>query len=320
MAKLTNAQALELLATKTAESTKATQELTALLSGITTKPQDGADGQTPYIKDGNWWIGEQDTGVKVAVQMPNIPLVFKQFSLNAFFNDADLQKLQNEEIVGTEMPIEIKLEVGEEYNGKEATVINDITDGYRFDNLANFTVNKQTVSDGIVSATLPANKLIDRAIDGAKIVFLVCIKNFEGFKADLNLSEFDGAFQNMIQENEMLKVSLKENFRNHFGTAIMYGYLYSISRADGTPLTGDISVHGSITMDMLANDKVNVKHQFNITSVEEQKNEFIQYNEEVYTDIVKSAVASGYVIVKDGNTLYKYNLNSEVEIIPRATE
>lgn len=26
--------------------------------------KDGVDGQTPYIKDGNWWIGETDTGVK----------------------------------------------------------------------------------------------------------------------------------------------------------------------------------------------------------------------------------------------------------------
>ena len=24
----------------------------------------GADGKTPYIKDGNWWIGDTDTGVK----------------------------------------------------------------------------------------------------------------------------------------------------------------------------------------------------------------------------------------------------------------
>lgn len=26
--------------------------------------KDGKDGETPYIKDGNWWIGETDTGVK----------------------------------------------------------------------------------------------------------------------------------------------------------------------------------------------------------------------------------------------------------------
>ena len=25
--------------------------------------QDGKDGETPYIKDGNWWIGDTDTGV-----------------------------------------------------------------------------------------------------------------------------------------------------------------------------------------------------------------------------------------------------------------
>ena len=26
----------------------------------------GQDGLTPYIKDGNWWIGNEDTGIKAA--------------------------------------------------------------------------------------------------------------------------------------------------------------------------------------------------------------------------------------------------------------
>ena len=28
------------------------------------KGDDGTDGKTPYVKDGNWWIGETDTGIK----------------------------------------------------------------------------------------------------------------------------------------------------------------------------------------------------------------------------------------------------------------
>lgn len=31
---------------------------------LTINIPEGADGETPYIKDGNWWIGETDTGVK----------------------------------------------------------------------------------------------------------------------------------------------------------------------------------------------------------------------------------------------------------------
>jgi hypothetical protein len=39
---------------------------TQLLKGGVSIPEliVGKDGLTPYIKDGNWWIGETDTGVK----------------------------------------------------------------------------------------------------------------------------------------------------------------------------------------------------------------------------------------------------------------
>ena len=51
--------------------------LAALAVGLSScsKPadgKDGKDGQTPYIKDGNWWIGETDTGVKAEGETPYV--------------------------------------------------------------------------------------------------------------------------------------------------------------------------------------------------------------------------------------------------------
>ncbi len=51
--------------------------LAALAVGMSScsKPADGVDGvdgQTPYIKDGNWWIGDTDTGVKAQGETPYI--------------------------------------------------------------------------------------------------------------------------------------------------------------------------------------------------------------------------------------------------------
>ena len=45
-------------------------------TGETGEPgADGKDGLTPYIKDGNWWIGEEDTGVKAAVDNGGIDVI-----------------------------------------------------------------------------------------------------------------------------------------------------------------------------------------------------------------------------------------------------
>lgn len=73
--KITNAEALTLLADNALANTQAVKELTALLSEVTTKPENGKDGETPYIKNGNWWVGSQDMGVKAAIKMPITTLV-----------------------------------------------------------------------------------------------------------------------------------------------------------------------------------------------------------------------------------------------------
>lgn len=121
--KMTTADALALLADNAAANTKAVKELTALLGEVTTKPENGKNGETPYIKDGNWWIGSQDTGVRAAFSIP----------VAAFYATIDPQEVlpQDSDKVASGDYVEDRentttiIEVGQKYNGWRAFILRE---------------------------------------------------------------------------------------------------------------------------------------------------------------------------------------------------
>lgn len=129
MAKLTNAQALELLATKTAEGTKATQELTAMLSGMTTKPKNGT---APYLgENGNWWDVNGDTGIPVAI--PAQSNMIERFSVKISLTDEDKRKINTDRThVLMKGSMLADIEVGEKYNGYTVLEHNVMVENGRF--------------------------------------------------------------------------------------------------------------------------------------------------------------------------------------------
>lgn len=312
MAKLTNAQALELLATKTAESTKATQELTAVLSGITTKPQDGADGQTPYIKDGNWWIGEQDTGVNAAIQMP---FIFKEFKLKASFSKKDAMRLQNGEILATDMPVKIKFPVGERFNGKTATVLNsknhEIND---FSSSLNFNNNTSTVEDGFITYAIPARKLIEDILNRNEITFLICIKAYNDTDVvNLWLSGIDGVFANIETVSNRLNIHLTQTSTENYGSSTERAYQYVIKWADGSELPSNAQVNAGI--ELAYSDNTNKQESLNSAS-----GSFWISTDSASTDsMLEQATGTGYVQIEENGVIKRYLLNN-VEFIATIQE
>ncbi len=321
MAKLTNAQALELLATKTAEGTKATQELTALLADITTKPKDGADGQTPYIKDGNWWIGEQDTGVKAAIQMPQMPFIFKEFTLSPSFSKRDAMRLQNGEIAVTDMPVQIKLPVGAEFNGKTATVLNNQQHSiHLISESLNFGNNTTTVEDGFIITTFPANKLIRYALDRILIKFVVCIKNYDVTdKVDILLSDIDGVFTNVVEVSNGDKIILKDKGYTAGGGFAFHNYEYAIKRADGSEFDYGASYHAVLDLKYLGEATKHAETQVEVNSDSGEMVAEPYFGESVAQSSLQEATVSGYVQVKEGDTVKRY-LISSVEMAPDTIE
>ena len=137
--KMTNADALALLAENAAANTKAVKELTALLGEVTTKPENGKNGETPYIKDGNWWIGEKDTGVRAAFSIPVAAFYAIVEPQEVLPQDSD--KIASGDYVEDRNNTTTVIEVGQKYNGWHAFIFRE----------GSFLT--ATVVNGIVTAT-----------------------------------------------------------------------------------------------------------------------------------------------------------------------
>nr|WP_314738691.1 hypothetical protein [uncultured Haemophilus sp.] len=137
--KMTNADALALLAENAAANTKAVKELTALLGEVTTKPENGKNGETPYIKDGNWWIGEKDTGVRAAFSIPVAAFYTRVEPQEVLPQDSD--KIASGDYVEDRKNTTTVIEVGQKYNGWHAFIFRE----------GSFLT--ATVVNGIVTAT-----------------------------------------------------------------------------------------------------------------------------------------------------------------------
>lgn len=137
--KMTNVEALTLLADNAAANTKAVKELTALLGEVTTKPENGKNGETPYIKEGYWWIGSTNTGVKAAFSIP-----FAAFHARVdpqVISEEDQEKIASGDYIEDYETTKTLIEVGQKYNGWHAFVL-------REDSLLT-----STVVNGVVSVT-----------------------------------------------------------------------------------------------------------------------------------------------------------------------
>lgn len=137
--KMTAIEALALLADNAAANTKAVKELTALLGEVTTKPENGKNGETPYIKEGYWWIGSTNTGVKAAFSIP-----FAAFHASVDpqeLNEEDKEKIASGDYIEDSETTKTLIEVGQKYNGWIALVL-------REDSLLT-----STVVNGVVSVT-----------------------------------------------------------------------------------------------------------------------------------------------------------------------
>lgn len=114
--KMTNADALALLAEKTIANTKAVKDLTALLDTANITPTNGSDGKTPYIQDGNWWIDGNDTGVRAEAKAGAAIKTFAfNFQIEVTPEDQEKIAADTHEIDLESVPNEILLNVGYEY-------------------------------------------------------------------------------------------------------------------------------------------------------------------------------------------------------------
>lgn len=137
--KMTATEALALLADNAAANTKAVKELTALLGEVTTKPENGKNGETPYIKEGYWWIGSTNTGVKAAFSIPFA--AFHASIVPQELSEEDKEKIASGDYIEDSETTKTLIEVGQKYNGWLALVL-------REDSLLT-----STVVNGVVSVT-----------------------------------------------------------------------------------------------------------------------------------------------------------------------
>ena len=112
--KMTNVEALTLLAEKTVESTKAIKSLTEVIGQLSNKPITETN-QTAQIKDGVWWVENVNTGIPVMSDKSVV--CFDVIIGMGEVREEDRVKFEQGDIVQDGNQVEASVDVGKAYAG-----------------------------------------------------------------------------------------------------------------------------------------------------------------------------------------------------------
>lgn len=112
--KMTNVEALTLLAEKTVESTKAIKSLTEVMGQLSNKPKTETN-QTAQIKDGFWWVEGVNTEIPVMVDKSVV--CFDVMIGTGEVREKDKVKFEQGDIIQDGNQVEASVDVGKAYAG-----------------------------------------------------------------------------------------------------------------------------------------------------------------------------------------------------------
>lgn len=112
--KMTNVEALTLLAEKTVESTKAIKSLTEVIGQLSNKPTTETN-QVAQIKDGVWWVENVNTGIPVMSDKSVVS--FDVIIGTGEVREEDREKFEQGDIMQDLNEVEVYVDVGKAYAG-----------------------------------------------------------------------------------------------------------------------------------------------------------------------------------------------------------
>ena len=112
--KMTNVEALTLLAEKTVESTKAIKSLTEVIGQLSNKPKTETN-QTAQIKDGVWWVENVNTGIPVMSDKSVV--CFDVIIGTGEVREEDREKFEQGDIMQDLRDVTVYVDVGKAYAG-----------------------------------------------------------------------------------------------------------------------------------------------------------------------------------------------------------